>query len=486
MIDMNETEVEYLKSKGISKNEIERQQKMILEGVESWVLDSACTLENGVESFSADDLEVYNKVIDDKLTSGLKVCKMVPASGAASRMFKLLNDVVADNLDSKGQASWVEFFSNIENFAFGSKVISEWGELPYSVEKWTQVAKWLLSKEGLDFAESPKAVIDFHSYNQGVRTPIAEHYFESEALNCGIHRLHFTASEEHEALFQKEKEELKDDISFDLSFQSESTHSLAIDAKGDWVKKENGDVLLRPSGHGALLHNLSKINEEFVMLRNIDNVQTSDVWDNTIPWRRALLGKLVSVKHEIDNLILQVEKESNENLEELSKKASELLSRPLEVESLKELKNELNRPLRVCGVVLNTGEPGGGPFWVELEENGKKVVRRQIVESAQVSKDENQQALFSQGTHFNPVELFLALKDYQGNDFDLDSYVDEKSGFIVNKSYLGKPLTAMERPGLWNGAMAFWNTLFVEIPSELFSPVKAVNDLLKSEHQVKN
>lgn len=484
MINMNENELKSLESKGISEIEVERQQKMILNGVESWVLDSACTLESGVEAFSKKELKIYNEVVDEKVKAGLKVCKMVPASGAASRMFKLLNDVVSGDLDSKGQASWFEFFSNIEKFAFGPKVISHCGALPYSVEKWTEVAKWMLSKDGLDFAESPKAVIDFHSYDEGVRTPVSEHYFESEALDCGIHRLHFTASQEHEILFEKEKNKLKDDISFDLSFQSESTHSLAIDSEGFWVKKENGDVLLRPSGHGALLHNLSEIDEEFVMLRNIDNVQTSTAWESTISWRRALLGKLIQVKEEIDALALQMKDEVEDNLEALSKKASELLSRPLKVDNLGELMNELDRPLRVCGVVLNTGEPGGGPFWVELEENGKKVVRRQIVESAQVSSDEAQQALFAQGTHFNPVELFLALKDFKGNDFDLNSYVDEKSGFIVNKNYMGKPLTAMERPGLWNGAMAYWNTLFVEIPSELFSPVKAVNDLLKNEHQV--
>jgi hypothetical protein len=486
MNNMTEAEIEYLQLKGISKSEIDRQERMIKEGVESWVLNSACTIGNGVEELSDDDLEQFNEVVDKRLEEGLRVCKMVPASGAASRMFKLLSDVVSGKLDLKSQSSWVEFYSNIEKFAFAPKVISKWGELPYSVEKWTEVAIWLLSKKGLDFSESPKAVIDFHCYDKGVRTPVAEHYFESQALNCGIQRIHFTASEEHADLFEIEKNKLNDALSMDLSFQSESTHSLALSEQGEWLKKEDGKVLLRPSGHGALLDNLSNIDEEFVMLRNIDNVQTTNVWKKTIPWRRALLGKLISVKQEIDILLIQIEKAQENSLSELSIVASQLLSKEFDVNTLDELKNELNRPLRVCGVVLNTGEPGGGPFWVELEENGKKAVRRQIVESAQVSSDKDQQTLFSQGTHFNPVELFLALKDYKGEDFELSSYVDEKSGFVVNKSYLGKPLTAMERPGLWNGAMAFWNTLFVEIPSELFSPVKSMNDLLKQEHQVEN
>jgi Domain of unknown function (DUF4301) len=435
-----------------------------------------------------------------------RIGKVVPASGAASRMFKaLLEDL---NQDSTGQDSGEPpaevrtFLDNLSGFAFAEDLAALTGDAGGDRRA---VLAALLTGEGLRYAELPKALLKFHRYPEGARTSFEEHLVE--AADCtrdtaGVCRLHFTVSPDHEENLRRLLAEVRPryeerfGASFEVSFsfQERSTDTIAVDLENRPFRLEDGSLLFRPGGHGALIHNLHALaiaGWDVVLLKNIDNVVPDDRKATGLLWKKLLAGALLALQTRIFRYLERLEDGpavTPELLEEVGKFMTDALVRPVPAEvSLRaeELRRYflriLDRPLRVCGVVRNQGEPGGGPFWVE-SPGGE--VSLQIVETSQIDPgDPEQQKILRSSTHFNPVDLACALRDRHGHPYDLNRYVDPATVFISRKSHEGRPLKALERPGLWNGAMADWNTVFVEVPDATFAPVKTVLDLLRPEHR---
>ena len=362
------------------------------------------------------------------------------------------------------------------------------------------VVATLLNKEGLNYGQLPKGLLLFHSYNDGMRTPMEEHLVEAARYaesNKQAH-VHFTVSHEHLPLFKQKvadkqtQYEAKYGVNFDVSFseQKPSTDTIAVNLDNTPFRNEDNSLLFRPGGHGALIENLNDLDADIVFIKNIDNVVPDRLKEETISWKMIIAGKLVALQECAFDYLRKLEKGdcSHTELEEmLNFLQNELSCEKHDVVSLDDaalavyLYNKLNRPIRVCGMVKNVGEPGGGPF---LAYNHDGTVSLQILESSQIDKnDEVSMKMFTEGTHFNPVDLVCAIKDCKGNAFDLTKYVDKSTGFISSKSKNGRNLKALELPGLWNGAMSDWNTVFVEVPLGTFNPVKTVNDLLREQHQ---
>src|SRR5690606_16326428 len=347
----------------------------------------------------------------------------------------------------------------------------------------------------------PKGLLKFHSYDQGNRTPTEEHFVEGADYGVGANntvRLHFTVSPEHQEKFEKHIGEIKPHfeqkygVQFEVSFsqQKKSTDTIAVNMDNTPFLEENGEILFRPAGHGALLENLNDIDADIVFIKNIDNVVPDSIKSTTTTYKKAIGGVLFEVQKKVFQALAAVAAEVNETTlaaaEQVfeqamgTKLAPAYASLSLE-EKAKYLFDKLNRAIRVCGMVENTGEPGGGPFWVQEEDGSLSL---QIAETAQLNlEDEFQKKLFESSTHFNPTDLVCGIKDYKGNKFDLLQFRDPKTGFITQKSKSGKPLKAQELPGLWNGSMSNWNSIFVEVPLITFNPVKTINDLLREVHQ---
>jgi hypothetical protein len=413
-----------------------------------------------------------------------RLAKLVPASGAATRMFKELLEDLNDGAKGEPSPAVRTFLDNLPRFAFYEDLASV-----QTADRRT-ILEYLLTEKGLSYAELPKGLLKFHRYPDGSRTPFEEHLVEAADVTRdeeGTCRLHFTVSPQHQERFEALLEEVRGHYGekFDVSFshQQRSTDTIAVDPENRPFRQDDGTLLFRPGGHGALLGNLASLagaGWDIVLLKNIDNV----VPDNRKPlvngWKKALSGYLLALQERIFRVQERLEADPAA-LEEASKLVEEELSRPIPAESDRRqfVIDALNRPLRVCGVVRNQGEPGGGPFWVE-DEKGQLSI--QIVESSQIDPEVRKEML-SGSTHFNPVDIVCALRDRHGAPYDLHQFVDPTTIFISSKSHEGRPLKALERPGLWNGAMAGWNTVFVEVPDETFAPVKSVLDLLRPEHQ---
>ena len=395
-----------------------------------------------------------------------RVAKFVPASGAATRMFK---DLLANR---------ETFLENLPRFAFYEDLAG----IPADA-----VLEHLLTEK----AELPKGLLKFHRYPEGSRTPFEEHLVEAADVTRdadGVCRLHFTVSPQHQERFEQLLEEVRRvyqalyrcrfEVSF--SYQRRSTDTIAVDPDNQPFRQEDGTLLFRPGGHGALLDNLNSLGWDLVLLKNIDNVVPDSRKPVVNGWKKALTGHLLALQQRIFRLQERLEADPAA-LDEAAKLVEEELSRPIPAGADRGqfILDALNRPLRVCGVVRNQGEPGGGPFWVE-DADGRVSV--QIVESSQIDPKIRDKVL-AQSTHFNPVDIVCALRDRHGAPYDLHRFVDPATVFISSKSHEGRPLKALERPGLWNGAMAGWNTVFVEVPDETFAPVKTVLDLLRPEHQ---
>jgi len=363
--------------------------------------------------------------------------------------------------------------------------------------------KTMLSPSFYDFANKPKGILPFHQYESYTATAIEEHLNEClfYASTKNKSNLHFTVSEEHQNSFEdiinevKPKLESSSNVEIDVkySYQNKSTDVIAVDLEGNPFRDENNQILFRPGGHGALIENLNNLNADIIFIKNIDNVIQNHI-DVIALYKKALAGILIQYQEAIFKFMKTLNSEtiSNDEIAEVVdyiKSKLNISIKPDFVKYTKESKVEhlvtiLNRPIRVCGMVKNEGEPGGGPFWV-IDKKGKTFL--QIIESSQIdTKDENQIKIFESGTHFNPVDLVCGIKDYNGQKFDLTKYIDANSGFVVEKNKNGKPYKAFELPGLWNGAMAKWMTVFVEVPLITFNPVKTVNDLLKPAHQSPN
>jgi hypothetical protein len=395
------------------------------------------------------------------------------------------------------------FFEKVKDFAFYDMVLARIGakDLSDDKSKWEFVRE-MLGEDGMNYGFYPKGLLPFHKYGETLVTPFEEHLYEGVyyASVGQKAQLHFTISEQHQPLFDMELQEVGPRVAEDTntqfevgySYQSQATDTIAVTPDNEPFREEDGSVLFRPGGHGALLQNLDRQDVDIIFIKNIDNVVTRDRGDEVAIPKKVLAGVLLRLQEKVFHYARMLEKNTvkGEDMEEIRS----FLERDLNArfsdsyqgftlgQQLEVLKDKLNRPLRVCGMVRNEGEPGGGPYWVK-DRNGN--ISLQIVESAQVDLDrEHQAAVFSKATHFNPVDIVCGVRDHHGNKYDLLRFVDEKQGFITQKTKEGKLLKALELPGLWNGGMAFWNTIFVEVPSETFNPVKTVNDLLKPAHQV--
>jgi Domain of unknown function (DUF4301) len=448
-----------------------------------------------------------------------RIAKFVPASGAATRMFKDLLAYLADPADPEGaepSGPVRTFFDNLPRFAFyedlAAALAADGIDLDEAVRTgdYRVVLSYLLETPGLGYAECPKGLLPFHRYPEGPRTPFEEHLVEAAAIarsDDGLCLLHFTVSPEHQEgfdrLLDRVRPELEEryDCRFEVSFstQRHSTDTLAVDPQNQPFRQENGTLLFRPGGHGSLLDNLNELGSEgwdIVLLKNIDNVVPDGRKPVVDLWKRLLGGCLLAVRERIFGHLDRLEAldgvqgpEAEAVLSEAGEFLEKELSRPLpesftrtDAQARKRfLMDALERPLRVCGVVRNQGEPGGGPFWVESPSGG---ISPQIVETSQIDlRDPGQKAMLDASTHFNPVDVACGLRDRHGRPYDLHRFIDPATVFISEKSHEGRPLKALERPGLWNGAMAGWNTVFVEVPDATFAPVKTVLDLLRPEHQ---
>jgi hypothetical protein len=481
-----------LNQKGISQAEIHQQIDFFRKGFPWMNLGKAATPNDGVLQLSSAEIDKYQQLFDQK-KSELSILKMVPASGAATRMFKSLFEHLTEDKENKESKV---FFERISEFAFApklKKLLPEW-----STEK--EILKQLLLSYGLDYGSLPKGLLAFHYYPEGPRTPLEEHLVEAAAYASDgkTAKLHFTVSPEHRSRFEalvaqvvpgmEEKFGLQFVISF--SEQKPSTDTVAVDLNNDLFRESDGSLLFRPAGHGALLENMNDLVADIIFIKNIDNVVPDQLKEPTIVYKKVLGGLLLEILDHVKHLYAKLDKlHTDATIDEVKTFASNYLGFQLvenfDAKSLSEkvdfLKNILNRPTRICGVVKNTGEPGGGPFWCKDAEGNSTL---QLVESAQVdASNAAQMAIFIGSTHFNPVDLVCSTKDLQGQPFDLLKFRDMSTGFITEKTKDGRKLKAQELPGLWNGAMAFWNTIFVEVPLETFNPVKSVNDLLRDAHQ---
>lgn len=504
-----------LNQREIKLEQVKKQIEFLTNGIQSVNLERPAKLNDGIESLSIDEATYFANFFDEKRNQ-LKLKKLVPASGAASRMFKFLSEFLHDYklgeesinayINRKKAKNLSLFLIGLDKFPFYQEVkcklkkgfpdYDSWG---YDSKQYAFI-KTLLAKNEFDFANKPKGVLPFHKYSSHIATPIEEHLNEAVAYASSNQKanLHFTVSEEHQSEFEKIVENVKSKIEIDTqteisvtySYQDKSTDSIALDFDNQFFREDNDCLVFRPGGHGALIQNLNNLDADVIFVKNIDNVIQNHL-DEVSLYKKALAGILLDKQHQIFDYLRMLD-ENNLNKETLDEivnfiqsklhfEVVEDFSKYTKESKIEYLKNYLNRPIRVCGMVKNEGEPGGGPFWVR---DRKGLVFLQIVESSQIDEnDTNQIKILNNSTHFNPVDLVCGIRNYRGANFDLNEFVDHTSGFIVHKNKGGKDLKAYELPGLWNGAMAKWLTVFVEVPLVTFNPVKTVNDLLKMAHQ---
>tara|TARA_R110002050_G_scaffold110892_3_gene223602 strand:+ start:11368 stop:12915 length:1548 start_codon:yes stop_codon:yes gene_type:complete len=504
-----------LVSKGISLEKVLDQIETFKEGIPFVKLERAAVITNGISKFTRkEEKELIENFKNSK--DKVSLLKFVPASGAASRMFKAFFNFLK-NYNSKiesieayfertGDKDIKTFYMGLTNLPFyeiiqkriKGKANSKGEELYYFIED-------MLSEDGLNFGFYPKGLLPFHNYGDFAATPFEEHLKEASlyANSKDDANLHFTISEQHGDMFNAEFDEIKERISattktsfnVSYSFQKSETDTIAVTMDNELFRDSDGFLLFRPGGHGALIENLNEQDSAIIFIKNIDNVVTSKLVDQVANSKMVLAGLLLKVQQKAFAYAALLEDISNLNNEQilevqhflehdLNVRVSDGFNSYTIVEQIAILKDKLNRPIRICGMVKNEGEPGGGPFWIRDKKGN---ISLQIIESAQVdTSNANQMEIFNNSTHFNPVDLVCGVKNYKGEKFNLLNFVDIKQGFITEKTKDGKDLKALELPGLWNGAMAFWNTIFVEVPLITFNPVKTVNDLLKPAHQVES
>lgn len=465
------------------ENRLQKQIERFKIGFSFINLDRPATVGDGILQFSENETEELIKAYNQR-QKHCSVLKFVPASGAATRMFKELYAglELLENGKEANEAT-KQFAARISNFAFSEELLQQFtGDFdPTNKTLITELLKLVLTQKGTNFGAKPKAVIPFHRHNTGAESPILEHMIEGVTYAKQNDRvsIHFTISEQHEQLFKAEIGKYINrfsDVDFEISFsyQHNETNTVAVDLNNNPVLVD-GNYLMRPAGHGALIENLNKVEADLIFIKNIDNVTIPELEPESSSYKKLLAEVLLRKRDQIFALIEQVKAD---HLNEASAFCKEELQ--LDLSRKEELLAALNRPIRVCGMVENTGEPGGGPFWVK-QKNGSSTL--QIVEKAQIDiSNQVQHDILMSSTHFNPVDLVFWKKDVNGNSFDLLDYRDEETGFISEKSFEGKTIKAMELPGLWNGAMANWLTFFVEVPLSTFNPVKTVLDLLKPGH----
>lgn len=490
--NLSPRDIVQLTERGVDAEIMRTYHGYLTEGFPFVSLAANCEIGKHIKQFDQEKRAELRKVYRAE-KEGLRVVKFVPASGAASRMFK---DLFAFLDTGKEPESVTKFFQDLPKYAFyddlkrhfDEKDLTDWSD-PMNKKS---LVEFLLLGDGLNYGGLPKGLIKFHRYPDGhARTAFEEHFHEASmyASSQGEAHLHFTISEGNKeevvAHLNKLKacldEMLNVTFKIETSLQMPATDTPAIyEDDHSWARMENGELLFRPAGHGALLSNLNEIDADLVFIKNIDNVVPDNAKAITVEYKELLAGVLLEVQSELFRFLEQA------FLEGLDRAACEAFFQKWFLMSVRDLSNSdlvdlMNRPLRVCGMVKNEGEPGGGPFLVK-EEDGTASL--QIVESAQVDPGKEDQLTILKGaSHFNPVDIVVGIKNHRGERFDLLKYRNPKTGMVVFKTHQGKPIRALELPGLWNGSMHFWNTIFVEVPIETFNPVKTVFDLVRPQHQ---
>ena len=496
-----------IQQKGMSEAQIEAQLECFRKGFGFLRLKGAAAIGKGIIAPSEDEAEAYIQAWNDYKTEGHAITKFVPASGAASRMFKNMFEFLNADYEEPTTDFEKAFFAHIHYFAFFDALndacfLNEGKGVDALVEEgdFKAVVANMLGEEGLNYGQLPKGLLQFHAYDDCAKTPVEEHLTEAAlyASSKGEAAVHFTVSSEHRELFRQlidrvlpeVQDKYKITYKVSLSEQKPSTDTIAVNMDNTPFRTSDGKLLFRPGGHGALIENLNDLESDIVFIKNIDNVVPDRLKADTVFWKQVIAGVLVKAQKQAFEYLrlLDSHKYSHDDLEEIIRFVRHTLGN--DVPGLKNLEDtelhlflwkKLNRPMRVCGVVKNVGEPGGGPF---LAYNPDGSISLQILESSQIDQNNPEyMKMFAEGTHFNPVDLVCAVRNYRGEKFNLPDFVDPATGFISYKSKDGKELKALELPGLWNGAMSDWNTIMVEVPLTTFNPVKTVNDLLRPQHQ---
>jgi len=505
-----------IENKGINAEKVEEQIMIFRRGNLPVNIESAATPGNGIHQLTdKDQAELENYY--DTSKDALDIIKFVPASGAASRMFKdlhyFLSDFdpgrssIDDYLSKSKNEGLRNFFGQMEDLPFYETAVNYAREgqpgfdnLNEEAQKYVLLQTMLFSP-GLDLSNYPKGLVPFHNYGDHVATAFEEHLFEAAeyASSQNTAKLHFTVADEHIEKFKAELDKIRarvegqTGIKFEISFsfQDPATDTIAVDANNNPFRTDDGKLFFRPGGHGALIRNLNAIDADVIFIKNIDNVVILQKASELAKYKKLLAGKLLKLQKKSFHYLTLLDNKmpDEELLTEIRKFIKDDLNVDIETQiedislekRILKLRDRLNRPLRVCGMVKNEGEPGGGPFLVNMEDGTKSL---QIIEGAQIDQNNSQQKEIAQNaTHFNPVDIVAGNRNYKGEKFDLLKFIDPATSFIAEKSESGRPLKALELPGLWNGAMAYWNTMFVEVPVSTFNPVKTVADLIKSSHQ---
>lgn len=513
----SEKDIKQIEKKGLTAEKITSQIELFKSGLPFIDLQSAATINNGILKLSNEERKTSIDLFDAE-RNNYSIIKFVPASGAATRMFKSFFSFIEDYnpevetvnayINRTKESLLAVFFVGLEKLPFYNIVLEKIKEVyPDYHESSTDhqrfmFVKTMLDADKLNYGFYPKGLLPFHKYKEHIATAFEEHLFEAAlyASSNNTAKLHYTISEKYNDIFDDEfkkieniverKTQTKFEISF--SYQRDATDTIAVSLENKPFRLEDGSLLFRPSGHGALLCNLNDLDADIIFIKNIDNVVVFKYENDVSEYKKMLAGILINIQTKAFSYLEKLESRQiseNEIIEIatfLTRKMNVIISSEFEKYAteyqIAYLKDKLNRPIRVCGMVKNEGEPGGGPFWIK-DESGQ--VSLQIVESAQINKkDKHQKEILKNATHFNPVDLVCGIKNYKGNKFNLEQFVDPKTAFITMKTKTGKDLKALELPGLWNGSMANWNTIFVEVPLITFNPVKTVTDLLKPTHQV--
>ena len=512
---LSEKDLTFIRERGISENQIEQQIEQFRKGFPNLNIIKPAVNNDGVKKLTDNQLNDYIKVYA-KTSRRLKRVKFVPASGAATRMFKHLFSILYDYDSSedsylkliadKDFSSPYYMCKNLKKFAFYNDLVgaienggSSIGEISKNKD-FPLLMKSLLLSPGLNYSNMPKGLLKFHKTFDEDRTSVHEHLIEGILYARAGKKvnLHFTVSANHIEMFKqhtnaiipKLQKEHKVKIEVLYSVQKPSTDTIAVDKENNPVHDKDGNLVFRPGGHGTLIYNLNEIDADLIFVKNIDNVVQDRLKEDTIIYKKALAGIVLTLKKKAaeyykklnkkikDDLLVEVEEFIRKKLFVIPPEEYNQWDKAKKTEFLLKI---INRPIRVCGMVRNEGEPGGGPFWVKDDDGTKSL---QIIESSQFSDD--QKNIMLKSTHFNPVDLVCSVKDFKGNKYDLLDFVDSSTGFISEKSFDGKEIKALELPGLWNGAMANWNTIFIEVPASTFNPVKTLNDLLRTEHMFEN
>lgn len=521
MSALNNTDLKQLEALNISAEQVERQINQFKSGFPFSDLIAPATTENGIVKFNEADIEGLIRQFDED-KQYYDIMKFIPASCAASRMFKNIYSFVEEYKGKEIPENFLRkekikfdsienFFLSIRDFAFYDDLKEKMAEHDRDIDtllkenRLVEIAEFLLENEGLAYGKLPKALLKFHKYKESSRFALEEHlveaaqYSTAETDDGSIAQLHFTVSQEHLDIFKETVSKVVPEyekeygIRYDISYsvQKPSTDTIAVDMNNEPFRNSDGSLLFRPGGHGALIQNLNDLHKEIIFIKNIDNVVPDRLKTTTYDYKKVLGGYLFRLQQQQFEYLNLLDEGclADDEIEEIAKFAKEKLMIDIpnffktynEIEKIDYLYGKLNRPMRICGMVKNEGEPGGGPYWVR---NSNDEISLQIVESSQIDhNNEKQEAIFQSATHFNPVDLVCATQDFRGEPFDLNDYIDYNTGFISKKSKDGKDLKALELPGLWNGAMADWINIFVEVPVITFNPVKTVNDLLRDNHQ---